>query len=449
MANIRFKGSDTLVLGAGVTGVATVRYLLSQGLQPVVADNRSQPPGRAPLVELLPAEKLHFGISLERIELVGFKRIFVSPGLPSNLALFDQARARGIELVSDIALFLRRIDRPLIAVTGTNGKSTVVTMIAHLLRRAGKQVLAGGNLGPAALDLLQQPVPDYYLLELSSFQLEWIDWLGADVAVITNIAPDHLDRYDSFASYGETKAKLLRGARHVVLSLEDPQLRKMAMKLPADVSVHWFGEGRDSDRGLTTAAPLQVVPGLAGRHNQLNGQAALEVLRALGEISQLPDSWAEIWSGFRSLDHRMVLVGQWRGVDWFDDSKATNVAATLAAVEGISLAEDGKIVLILGGDGKQQDFSPLQRLLPRLRAVVVTGRDGEQLAQQFVGKVAVSQGVDMDEVVLQALELVQPGDCVLLSPACASTDQYSGYQQRGELFGQAVRRIGEPQNDGC
>jgi len=432
----RNSGKQALVLGAGVTGIATARFLLGQGFVVTVADNRSQPPGKAELAKLLPAEQLSFGVSLEGLPVGDLDCLVVSPGLPRSLGLLEQARNSGVTPVSDIELFLQQADAPVIAVTGTNGKSTVVTMIEHLLRVAGKRVLAGGNLGPAALDLLRQPTPDFYLLELSSFQLEWLERPGFAVAMITNISPDHLDRYDTFADYCVAKAKILGSADRVVLNLDDVDCRKLAMTLPATQQVDWFGS-EETSTGVTRVpvAELPAASGLLGLHNRINAQAALTVVNALELAAGLP---ANPWGGFQGLAHRLQLVTRIDEVLWLNDSKATNVGATLAAAEGLTGQNGARLVLILGGEGKGQDFAPLQRLAPQLRAVIVIGRDGARIGQLFNGLVPVLKAMTMTEVVAIAANAAEAGDMVLLSPACASQDQYRDYQQRGDIFVRAV-----------
>ncbi|MDF1818900.1 MAG: UDP-N-acetylmuramoyl-L-alanine--D-glutamate ligase [Immundisolibacteraceae bacterium] len=428
-----------LILGAGVTGISCARYLLAQGFDVTVADSRNHPPGTAELETLLPADHLEFGVSLDQVSLTGVDSLVVSPGLPRTLGLLDRARALGIEAVCDVEIFLRQVKAPVIAVTGTNGKSTLVMMIAHLLRAAGMNALAGGNLGPAALDLLAEPTPDYYLLELSSFQLEWLQDPALAVAVITNITPDHLDRYDSFADYRAAKARVLGGAQRVVLNLDDRESRKLAMTLPVSTPVDWFGaSASEPDATLIDLKDIPSVNGLMGEHNRINAQAALTVASGLGLTAKLP---ANHWNGFEGLPHRLQLVATINGVRWLNDSKATNVGATLAAAEGLATDEKSRLVLVLGGEGKGQDFAPLQQLVPRLRAVVVTGQDGSRIAKLLTEWVSVKRAQDMNEVVDLAAALAHPGDNVLFSPACASQDQYRDYQHRGDCFVTAVKAL--------
>lgn len=425
-----------LVLGAGVTGVATARYLQDQGYVVRVADDRLAPPGMAELEELLTPDQLKFGEPLESISLSGVDYLVVSPGLSRSLPLLAQARAEGLEPVSDIQVFLQQAQAPVVAVTGTNGKSTLVRMLEHLLKGAGKRVLAGGNLGPAALDLLRQPRPDFYLLELSSFQLEWLHQPALALAVITNITPDHLDRYDSFADYCAAKAVILGGAAQVVLNLNDAESRQLAMALPVATSVSWFGDRGDAQATARIAlTEIGEVGSLLGRHNRLNAQAALTVTDCLGLTVALA---ADPWAGFAGLAHRLQSVAQVNDVRWVNDSKATNVGATLAAGEGLVAELGGRLVLVLGGDGKGQDFRPLRQLAPHLRAVITTGRDGTAIGELFAGLVPLYQANNMAAVVAIAADTAHNGDTVLLSPACASLDQYRDYQQRGDEFVKAV-----------
>ena len=326
----------------------------------------------------------------------------------------------------------------MIAVTGTNGKSTLVMMIKHLLHGAGKRVLAGGNLGPAALDLLAESTPDFYLLELSSFQLEWLQNPELLVAVITNITADHLDHYDSFADYREAKARILEAADRVVLNLDDADSRQLAMALPVDTQINWFGNAETSAAtALVPLTSIAPVAGLLGEHNRINAQAAVTVITGLGLANQLP---ADPWIGFHGLPHRLELITTINKVRWVNDSKATNVGATLAAADGLAQSASSRLVLVVGGEGKGQDFRALQRLSPRLRALVVTGRDGVRIGKLFDGLTRVLHGATMGEIVAVAAMAARSGDTVLFSPACASQDQYRDYQQRGEQFVSAVLR---------
>ena len=429
---------QVLVLGAGVTGVATAHFLTAKGDFVTVADDRDQPPGEQQLRELLPLDQLRFGQPFESLLLTGFDQLVVSPGLPRSLPVLQRAKAAGVELTSDIEIFLAASNVPVIAVTGTNGKSTLVTMIAHLLGAAGKKVSAGGNLGPAALDLLLQPDADFYVLELSSFQLEWLKTLNAAVAVITNITPDHLDRYDSFESYRAAKARVLLGAGKAVLNLDDSHCRQLAMTLPLATEVQWYGSGEMAQaKAQVQLSQVPALPGLVGHHNRVNGQAALTVVAALGLSDNLTE---QPWKGFNGLPHRLQWIAEIDGVKWLNDSKATNVGATLAAVEGVELPPTRLLVVILGGVGKGQDFSPLQAIASRLRAVVTIGVDGDLIGQLFQGLAPVLAAGEMDRAVSLAGEAAWPGDSVLLSPACASQDQYLDYQQRGNHYSELVRQ---------
>ena len=435
-----------LVIGGGVTGVATVRFLNAKGDHVTVVDDRPDPPGASQLRELLPADQLLFDHPFESLKLNDVDQLVVSPGLPRSLPLLERARNSGINLLSDIEIFLAETTTPVIAVTGTNGKSTLVTMIAHLLRAAGKTVAAGGNLGPAALDLLTEQAPDFYLLELSSFQLEWLAQLNAAVAVITNITPDHLDRYDSFETYRAAKARVLVGAGRAVLNLDDSHCRQLAMTLPLATVVDWYGSAdRAHAQAQIQLGQVPELPGLIGQHNRINGQAALTVLSALGLYSSLP---AQPWDGFTGLPHRLQWIAELDGVQWLNDSKATNVGATLAAIEGIPMPATRQLVLILGGLGKDQDFSPLQLIASELRAVITIGVDGDLIGQLFEGLAPVLMAGNMERAVGLAADAAWAGDSVLLSPACASQDQYRDYQQRGDHFAELVfGRSNQPNGD--
>lgn len=443
-----------LVVGAGATGLSCARHLLAQGCAVRVLDTRQIPPGLAELRELVPVGEIYLG-DWPAAAFAGVDEIVVSPGLGLDApALVDAAR-RGVPLLGDIELFARAVRRPVLAITGSNGKSTVTTLAGEMLVRAGRTVAVGGNLGPPALDLLAGPPPDAYVLELSSFQLERTASLRPAAACVLNLSPDHIDRHGSFAAYAAAKARVLGGAAVAVLSRDDAAVAALASGLGATQRVVWFGLGAPTgaadfgllecdgvpwlargDKALLPAAALR----LSGRHNLANALAALALVEALGV--PLADALPALRE-FTGLPHRTQWVAEHGGVAWYDDSKGTNVGATLAAIEGLAPTRpSGRLVLILGGQGKGQEFAPLRgTLAAHGRAAVLIGQDAESIARALGSVVPVRRVADMAAAVAAAAALAEPGDGVLLSPACASFDMFGGYAARGEAFAHAVRAL--------
>jgi len=338
------------------------------------------------------------------------------------------------------------VTRPLIGITGSNGKSTVTALTGELLRALGLRTAVGGNFGPPALDLLAHEA-DVYVLELSSFQLETTHDLGAASAAILNISADHLDRYPGMEAYIAAKARILAGARQVVLNRDDPALAGLAESRGA-VSFGFGPPPGSEDFGIMDvdgepclvrgAAPLLAAAdlGLRGRHNWLNALAALALVWPW--VDQ-PDPLLPVLRTFAGLPHRSQLVGRRAGVDYIDDSKGTNVGATLAAIRGVA----GPLVLVAGGQGKGQDFAPLaDALVGKARGVLLLGVDAPLVANALSGSVPVRMVASMEEAVAAAAQWAQPGDTVLLSPACASLDMFANYAERGDRFAAAVRELG-------
>lgn len=436
----------TLIVGLGKTGVSCARYLAAHGHEVAVTDSRDQPPGLAALRREVPDAAVFVGGFSEEA-LARAEQVVLSPGVPLADPYVQRALARGLPVVGDIELFARAARAPVVAVTGSNGKSTVVTIVGLMAERAGRRVRVGANLGTPALDLLADGEPDLYVLELSSFQLETTHSLAPLAAAVLNVSPDHMDRYATFDDYAAAKARIYRGCRIAVLNRDDACV--MAMR-PAGATAVTFGLGAspaDGDYGLLEHAggewlargrePLMPVTALRvrGRHNVANALAAL----ALGEAAGLArEAMIDVLSEFRGLPHRTEWVAEVRGVTWLNDSKATNVGATLAAVAGFATP----LVLIAGGDGKGQDFAPLAAALPgRVRAVVLLGRDAPRIAAAIGDRVPVKLVTTMEQAVKQAARLAKAGDTVLLSPACSSLDMFENFEQRGRQFAEAVRRL--------
>jgi len=436
---------DSVVVGLGLTGLSCARYLVARGEMIAIADSRSEPPQLAALQLELPQVPVFLG-DLAAAPLTRASRLIVSPGLSVQEPAFTAAREAGIPILGDIELFAQAASAPVIAITGANGKSTVTSLVAEMARVAQRRVAAGGNLAPPALDLLAEPEVDLYVLELSSFQLETTHSLHAAAAVVLNLSADHMDRYPDMDAYAAAKARIYAGDGVMVLNRDDP--RVAAMRRPDRTSLEFtLGDpGIDESafglrNGWLVRGAQRLLPGgelaMPGAHNVANALAAL----ALGEAVGLPMvAMLETLRRFSGLPHRCQWIAHKRGADWFDDSKGTNVGATLAAIEG--LAGNNNLVLIAGGDGKGADFTDLGRVMARhVHTVILLGRDADRIAAVVPESVATVRVNDMPAAVAAAADRVRQGDKVLLSPACASLDMFRDYKQRGEIFAMAVRAL--------
>lgn len=434
-----------IVVGLGKSGMSLVRFLAQQGVRFAVSDTRVNPPELATLQRDYPQVEVRCG-ELDVDFLCSASELFVSPGLAIATPALQAAAARGVKISGDIDLFARHARAPIIAITGSNAKSTVTTLVGDMARAAGKRVAVGGNLGLPALDLLADDV-ELYVVELSSFQLETTESLSAEVATCLNVSEDHMDRYADMQAYHLAKHRIFRGARQVVINRDDA----LSRALVADQLPCWtFGLGKPDFKGFGLIElngekwlafqfePLLTVRELKirGAHNHSNALAAL----ALGHAAGLPFApMLEALKNFSGLAHRCQWVGEVRGTSYYDDSKATNVGAALAAIEGLGADINGKLLLIAGGDGKGADFAALRTPVQRFcRAVVLLGRDAGRLATTLDGAAPQVRVSSLDEAVQACAELAEPGDAVLLSPACASLDMFKNFEERGRLFAQAV-----------
>ncbi|MCG5515080.1 MULTISPECIES: UDP-N-acetylmuramoyl-L-alanine--D-glutamate ligase [unclassified Ectothiorhodospira] len=434
----------TLIVGLGSTGLSVARYLTARGEPFCVADSRENPPGAEALRALAPEVSLYRG-PFDPDLFAGFERLVVSPGVSVREPAVRAAVAAGARVEGDIELFAQAATAPVVAITGSNGKSTVTTLLGEMARATGRRVAVGGNLGPPALDLLSNPEPDLYVLELSSFQLETTDSLACAAAVVLNVSADHLDRYRDLSDYAEAKSRIYRRARAAVINRDDPVVSAMQPEVSPvsfglDVpetgqfglhvrsGVQWLSRGEQT---LVAESTLRV----AGSHNIANALAALALADAVG----LPLETSIVVLGrFTGLPHRCQWLTTFRGVNWYNDSKGTNLGSTLAALTGLP----GRVVLIAGGQGKGQDFTPLRQVAQeRARAVVLLGQDAGVIEQALDGVVPVVRARDLDQAVDEAARLARRKDSVLLSPACASFDMFRGYEHRGEVFEAAVRRL--------
>jgi UDP-N-acetylmuramoylalanine--D-glutamate ligase len=452
---------NSVVVGLGKTGASALRYLAKRGVRVSATDSRRAPPGLAELGDLAKTIDIRLG-GLDLSLLEGASQVLMSPGVSLQEPIAAAARARGIEVLGDVELFARElrakgVAAPVIGITGTNGKSTVTTLVARMAEAAGRRVLAGGNLGEPALDLLEEPVPDLYVLELSSFQLETTSSLALQAAVVLNVSADHLDRYPSVDAYAGAKARIYGHSAVMVLNADDPWVMAMAppamappaMAPPAgarrtvtfsikngtaDFSLLRMGAQVFLARGGEALLDLGRMK-IAGLHNAANALAAL----ALGDAVGLPmAAMLQSLQSFPGLSHRSAWVADVGGVRYVDDSKGTNVGATIAAVRGLP----GPLVMIAGGEGKGQDFAPLAAAFRgKVRAVVLIGRDAPALASALRDTCATVTVATMQEAVAEARRVAVSGDTVLLSPACASLDMFRDYGHRGDVFADAVRGL--------
>ena len=443
------KPSACVIAGLGRTGFSCARYLHERGWRLAVTDTRAEPPQLDQLRALDPDIVVRAG-RLDTALLDEAVCVVASPGLALDHPFFVEARRRGIEVFGDIELFARAADAPVAGITGTNGKSTVTTLVGRMVARAGIDVRVGGNLGEPALDLLAPAEraatpPGLYVLELSSFQLEATQSLDLKAATVLNVSADHLDRYSFLDAYALAKARIFERCDTAVVNLDDPLVARMP---GAGQRVLGFSVGGApaadytlQDRGglwlARRAEPLMPMSALRvqGLHNAANALAAL----ALGEALEvpLPAMLAEL-AEFPGLPHRTQWVAEVAGVSYVDDSKGTNVGATLAAVSGLT----GPLVIIAGGEGKNQDFTPLaQGFRGKVRHAVLIGRDAGRLAAALEGVCPTERCATMQEAVRAASRAASAGDTVLLSPACASQDMFRDYAHRGEEFARAVGEL--------
>jgi UDP-N-acetylmuramoylalanine--D-glutamate ligase len=436
--------SRVLIVGLGTTGLSVARFLAGQGIEFAVVDSRREPPGLAELQKTLPDAAVFLG-GLQPSAFAAATHLVISPGVPLDSPAINRSLRAGIPLLSDIDLFACMANAPVIAITGSNGKSTVTTLVGLMAREAGLRVGVGGNLGPPALDILDDEAM-FYVLELSSFQLERGSLLEPVAATVLNISADHMDRYVDLAAYVEAKRRIFKGRGVMVLNNDDARVAAMAepgraclrFGLKDDIGLDYSVRSvAGAEWIVRRGEPLMPTAeiGIRGRHNVANALAAL----ALGNSIGLPfDPMREVLKNFPGLDHRMQWVAEIDGITYINDSKATNVGACVAALDGLP----GKAVLLAGGDGKGADFSVLAPVAAKtVRAAVLMGRDAPLLEEALAPVVPVVRAATMRQGVRAARALARPGDTVLLAPACASLDQYTDYQERGRVFAEAVRSM--------
>lgn len=428
----------SLVLGLGLTGVSVARFIGARGGTLRIADSRAQPPGRSQ-VEQLNAEVICGPLDDSLLD--GVSRLVLSPGLSIDAPICRTAQRRGIAIINDIEIFARICEAPVIAVTGSNGKSTVVSLVAEMLKAEGIDAVAGGNLGPPALDLLEVEA-DVCVLEISSFQMEAAESLAPLAAAVLNISADHLDRHPSIEAYAALKEKLLRNAQNVVVNIDDPRVRAMGLRRPGCIE---FSTQRELQRGYSIVDGSLAVDGrsltpvsqlaMAGRHNAANALAALALSTAFAQLSA---PMLTALQSFPGLPHRCEFVARVAGRTYINDSKATNTGATNAALNGLA----GPLVLIAGGQGKGADFDELREAVRgKVHSAVLIGEDAPQIAAAIGDLCSVELAPSLIAAVASAQAQSRSGDTVLLSPACASFDMFADYTERGRAFKAAVKDL--------
>ena len=443
------KDKKVLVLGLGDTGLSALRWLAAQGAILSVADTRENPPGIDAIKAELPNVKIHTG-AFKATSFADVDLIVASPGVPLSEPEIQAAISRGISVIGDVELFgqYRTASAKVIAITGANGKTTVTTIVGEICKAAGLKTIVAGNIGLPVLDALSMETPDVYVLELSSFQLETTSNLQIDAATMLNLSEDHMDRYDSFQDYAIAKARIFYNAKLQVLNRDDAWSMLMARPKLAQVTFGLSDDGDElsyglkqidgdtwlceGDKELINLQDLKIV----GLHNAANALAAVALCRGIGiDYAHI----IQTLYNFKGLPHRVEWVANIDDVDYYDDSKGTNVGATCAALSGLAQ----KVVLIVGGDGKGQDFSPLSAAVAEnASAVVLIGRDAPLIEAVLIStNVPLYQAVDLPEAVNIAKKLAKANEAVLLSPACASFDMFKNYVHRAEVFVAAVNRL--------
>ena len=437
-----------VIVGLGATALSCARYLTQQHIPIAFADTRATPPNLERFTKAYPGVPLILG-TLENSLLDQATTLVVSPGVSIALPAIAKQIKRGATVIGDIELFARATRAPIIAITGTNAKSTVTTLVGMMAIAAGLRTEMGGNLGTPALDLLSDYNAEVYVLELSSFQLETTHTLAPRVAAMLNFTPDHMDRYEKLEDYKAAKHRIFSYCEVAVCNRDDEATdaqqysdRKIQFTLQTPRASE-FGLLEENGQswlafGEQKLMPVRDLP-ILGRHYQANALAAL----AIGYGFGLPmEPMLKTLVQFHGLDHRCQLVRERNDIRWYNDSKGTNVGATLAAIEGLGPEIDGKLILIAGGVGKNADFSPLVPAIAKyVRTVILIGEAAPILAVILTDRVEICFAKNMQEAVALADQAAMPGDSVLLSPACASLDMFNNFEHRGEVFTEVVQGL--------
>lgn len=440
-----------VIIGLGATGLSCANYLQKKGVNFAVTDSRANPPQLAEFNAHFQGVDCSTG-KLDKRLLERAEQLIVSPGVSLQEPAIAEQVMKGVPAIGDIELFAREAKAPVIAITGTNAKSTVTTLVGEMAKAAGKKTQIGGNLGVPALDLLTDTQPDMYVLELSSFQLETAYSLAPAVATVLNVTSDHMDRYVSLEEYCLAKQHIYANCETAVCNRDDPltECHEQGVK-----NKLWFTlqEPRQNEFGLLqkdnqtylafedqALLAVKELP-ILGRHYQANALAALAIGHAYG-LSFAPMLTTLLH--FKGLLHRCQLVREWKGVRWYNDSKGTNVGATLAAIQGLGPEIHGRLILIAGGVGKNADFSSLVPAIERyVKTVILIGEAAPVLADTIGDRVDIRFAKSMEDAVSAASKVAKTGDSVLLSPACASFDMFNNFEHRGEVFTGIVQEMQE------
>jgi UDP-N-acetylmuramoylalanine--D-glutamate ligase len=458
MTNLIASDQKRLIIGMGQTGLSCARFLLAKGLSFDLCDTRDVLPNQEQIIHEFEQSKIFNG-ELDADLLAQYQELIVSPGIAIAEPAIASAIAKGSRVRGDVDIFAEYVTKPVIGITGSNGKSTVTTLVGEILAEAGHKPAVCGNIGIPVLDVLLKD-DDYhcYVVELSSFQLETTHHLAAEVACVLNLSEDHMDRYDSMMAYHQAKHRIFQGCRSVVVNREDALTQPLTSTsmpkrsfglLMADNPVaaknqYSIGCPADSSEEFLMFQQQAIFPvsrlKIKGRHNQLNALAAMALVDSLPEqfavsIEQLTDVLAK----FSGLAHRCAWIAEKNGIQYFNDSKGTNVGSTLAAIEGLASTEKQNIVLIAGGVGKDQDFEPLADACKlSVKQAVLFGRDANVMAKDIGSSADVCITETLAQALLAAEASAQAGDVILFSPACASFDQFKNYVERGEVFEKLV-----------
>ncbi len=454
---LELNNKRVLVLGLGETGLSALRWLAKQGAILSVADSRNNPPNMESLARSMPQLAIYTSKFKQEI-LLEAELIVISPGVPLNDPAVQAAIKQGIPVIGDVELFAqyRPKSAKVIGITGSNGKTTVTTLVGEICKEAGLKTIVAGNIGLPVLDALEMETPDIYVVELSSFQLETTNSLAIDAATVLNVTEDHMDRYATLANYATAKSRILTHAKTAILNRDDATILAMHTENKTSTKTLTFGLNAaptTSDFGLINNDGVQFLASgqrklcktselkITGQHNVANALAAAALCSAVGVDKTIIIAALR---NFKGLPHRVEWVANINNVDFYDDSKGTNVGATCAAIYGMTKHDKPqKVVLIAGGDGKGQDFAPLVNAVEANgRAVVLFGRDAPLIQTVLLAtNIPIYQAADLPEAVNIAKKIAVTGDAVLLSPACASFDMFKNYVHRAEVFVDTVKQL--------
>jgi UDP-N-acetylmuramoylalanine--D-glutamate ligase len=466
MTNLIASDQKRLIIGMGQTGLSCARFLMEKGLSFDLCDTRELLPNQADIESEFPQCQIFNG-ELDAEILVRYQELIVSPGIAIAEPAIASALKQGSRARGDVDIFAEYVTKPIIGITGSNGKSTVTTLVGEILAAGGHKPAVCGNIGIPVLDvLLNDDHYDCYVVELSSFQLETTHHLAAEVACVLNLSEDHMDRYDSMMAYHQAKHRIFQGCRNIVVNREDALSQplvstsmpkksfglKMAENPVAAKNQYSIGLQKDSANNVNLGEflmceqqPIFPVAKLKikGRHNQLNALAAIALVESLpADFEVSHDQLLQVLSDFTGLPHRCTWVAEHDNVEYFNDSKGTNVGSTLAAIEGLASHDRKNIILIAGGVGKDQDFEPLADACQlSVKQALLFGRDAPLIASSLVSTCELNIVATLEQALAQARDVSRPGDVILFSPACASFDQFTNYVKRGEVFEQLVAEI--------